>query len=340
MLFKKNNAQPNPAEPQKAETPAEIEAEFRQQFRKKLRFQIVLMAICFFTLCTSTYAYVTQAWYSNNREVTNADNSITSDVATNSLFISPGTTVDGLYSIGLVKTWPNTAKLFPISTRDCSTWWYVDTFAPALNDAGTAYVAKATHYTSASATVTDGVATYNNTLDGDGKVAYVVSEYMLYTSKDPLDVYLDPTTPITVSYEDPDGSKNLKGALRIGVVVGGTMKFIYAPDAESGTGNSTGQSTANTFYGVTDATTVGTLATSNAVITSLTGFQATATGSDIEPYAKGSATALGQATAAGVQVRVYVWLEGTDAQAMLGVSDNDLQGINVTVKYVGVTPAP
>ena len=337
MLFKKNNAKPNTTA-----TEAENESSEKTvmtRLRKRMRLQFVFMIIALVALCSSSYAFVTQAWYSNNRETTSTDNTITSDVATTSLFISPGTTVDGLYSLGLVKTWPNTAKLFPISTRDCATWWYVDRFTPTLNAGGTAYEAKASHYTSASTTVTDGVATYDNTLDGNGKVAYVVSEYMLYTNNSPLNVFLNPDNPITVAYASNEATQKLLGALRVGVEFGGSLKFIYAPVTESGTGNSDGQTVANTFYGVTNATTVDTLSTSTAVITSVSGFAATATGSDVEPYSAGSATALGQATTAGIQVRVYIWLEGTDAQAMLGVSDNDLQGINVNIKYVGVTPS-
>jgi hypothetical protein len=239
--------------------------------------------------------------------------------------------------MALLTSWPDNAKLFPISTRDCSSWWYVDTFGTALNNAGTAYEAKATHYTSVSKnsgiTVTDGAATYNNSLDGNGKVAYVVSEYMLYTNQESMAVYLDPTDPITVSYENADGSRDMRSAIRVGVEVGGTLKFIYAPAAESGSGNSSGNLTADTFYAVNSATEVSAL---NTVLTNVNTYKATATGNSDAPYSAGTATSLGTAVPEGLQVRVYVWLEGTDAQAMLGTSDNDTQDLNVEIKYVGI----
>jgi len=175
------------------------------------------------------------------------------------------------------------------------------------------------------------VATYDNSLDGDDKVAYAYSEYMLYTNTGTLAVYLDPTDPITVQYGINNPSVRLMNALRVGVVVDDTLKFVYAPVTESGTGNSSG-STANTFQAVSSATAV-----SNAtVLTNLNTYKATSTGDTSAPYSGGSATSLGNADTAGLQVKIFVWLEGTDAQAILGESDNDLQGINVSLKYVGV----
>ena len=137
-----------------------------------------------------------------------------------------------------------------------------------------------------------------------------------------------------VNYETPDGSRDMMSAVRVGVEVGGTLKFIYAPYAESGTGNSSGGAiSADTFYAVDSATSVATL---NSVVTSLSQYQALATGDSDSPYEAGSATSLGVAVPSGLQVRVYVWIEGTDAQAILGTSDNDEQGLNVTLKYVGI----
>ncbi len=327
-MFLKRSSQQNIA-PGTAESLAEM--------HRKFTVHMILCVIITVTLTVSLFAWgTTRAWFVKNQDVAGGDSAITTDTNT-SLFISAGRTVDFKYYLSLVTNWPRDAKLFPISTRDCGTWWYADTFGSALNNAGTAYEAKATHYTSVTSgsgiTVTSGAAIYNNSLDGNGKVAYVLSEYMLYTNEQPMSVYLDPAPPITVSYSDPDGSRDMPSAPRIGVETGGTLKFIYAPAAESGTGNSEGTLTNNTFYGVNSATAVSEL---NTVLTSLSGYTATATGNSMDPYSAGGASTLGTADPNGLQVRVYVWLEGTDAQAMLGTSDNDLQGLNVDIKYVGI----
>jgi hypothetical protein len=154
---------------------------------------------------------------------------------------------------------------------------------------------------------------------------------MLYTNVGTLAVYLDPDDPITVQYGANNPTVKLMNALRVGVMVDDTLKFVYAPVTESGNGNSSG-SAADTFQAVSSATAVA----STAVLTNLDTYKATATGDTSAPYSGGSATSLGNADTAGLPVKIFVWLEGTDAQAILGESDNDLQGINVSLKYVGV----
>ncbi len=123
------------------------------------------------------------------------------------------------------------------------------------------------------------VGTYTNTMEGGAsKTAYYFSPCNLYTTRGSLDVYLDPTNPITVSYTATPG-KALDSALRVGVAVGGVMEFIYAPAAESEVGNSLG-STAR-FLAVNaagTATAQSTLLTdmSSSVLTSLSDYQAVA----------------------------------------------------------------
>ncbi len=349
MLFKKN-AQPNPEEQDRdlAAVPQNMTAAAAQAARSRVRYGFFQCALVLVVLSVAVFAWgTTHAWFATNREAQSDNSTVVSETASASLFISAGTqAADKLYHLGLVSNWPNTAKLFPISTRslsDTPTWWYVDTFGTGLDASGTAYDAKATHYTSVTTsnglTETDvttssaGIATYDNTLDGDDKVAYAFSTYKLYTNTGSMDIYLDPTEPIVVSYSAIDASgKDLMSALRVGIAVDGTMKFIYAPITETGTGNSQGQSSANTFYGVNSATEATTLAT---VLTSLNDWKATATGNAAAPYSAAT-NSLGTATTTGIQVKVFVWLEGTDAQAILGVSDNDIQGIQVHIKYVGI----
>jgi len=302
--------------------------------RKRITLMIIECAVVLTALSAAVFAWFNSAaWYANNKEVEGSDNSIQSEVATTSLFISAGSTVDNAWNMALEKTWGADGKLYPISTRDCSTWWYVSEFGLVWNNAHTAATAQATDYTSVTTasgiTETSGVATYTNSLEQATKVAYLMSEYMLYTNNGTLDVYLDPTAPITVEYGAAQGSRNLLGALRVAIVAGtgnSAVTILYAPVAESGTGNSAG-ATADTFYAVASANSVSTI-----TMSTIATYQAGGT----DPNFTAGTTSLGAATTSGLPVKVYVWLEGTDAQAMLGVSDDDTVGINVNVKYVGV----
>ena len=50
------------------------------------------------------------------------------------------------------------------------------------------------------------------------------------------------------------------------------------------------------------------------------------------------ANKLATATSAGTPVQIYVWLEGTDAQAILSKSDN-ASGLKLSVYFTGVEAA-
>ena len=50
------------------------------------------------------------------------------------------------------------------------------------------------------------------------------------------------------------------------------------------------------------------------------------------------ANKLATATGTGTQVQIYVWLEGTDAQAILSKSDN-ASGLKLSVYFTGVEAA-
>ncbi len=302
--------------------------------KSTLTLSILSTACVLVVLTVASTAYITQAWFATNRKVESADTSITSEAATTSLFISAGAgDVDNAYNMGYRMAWPDTAKLFPISSSTCANWWYASEFSPVWE--GNTARAKASAYAAASVSETDGVATYNNSLDGDGKVAYLVSDYKLYTNTGTLNVFLSPENPITVTVDS--GTKQLEKALRIGIMAGGDLKFIYAPYAETVVGNSSAAQTAGTFYAVSSATEIAEAAN---VVTSLSSYQAADSGDTDNPYTAGT-TSLGTATDSGLAMRVFVWLEGTDGEAIVGQtgSDNDLRGIQIAVNYVGVLPS-
>ena len=314
--------------------------------KKRMHQQLLSMALCLLVVSIASFALITRAWFAMNRTVTGNDNTITSDTPSASLYIRDASDLTTAYASEVTKS--ASGSLFPSSTADLTNWYYASAFSytpRTVTGSGYTYTVNdptATAYTLISSFTDAAAGTYTNAYENATKVAYYKSSNNLYTTQDSLDVYLDHTNPITVSYDTSNAivQKQLLNALRVGIYTGGAMKLIYAPLAESGTGNSSGAS-ADTFYYISS----GSLTNASSVVkttSTLTPFLASPSLANDQIYTpdSGSPTPICTATTAGVNVDVYVWLEGTDAQALVGLSDNDLKGINVSIKYVGVEPSP
>ena len=151
--------------------------------------------------------------------------------------------------------------------------------------------------------------------------AYSVGSYLLYTDGDPLDVYLG-AGGITLTTTGTAG-KSLSEALRVGIRAGDTL-LIYAPVREEGgykavTGANTTADAANVYDGTT-----------------ISAWQVTQTEDGYTVPA--NKNKLATATGTGTPVQIYVWLEGTDAQAILSKSDN-ASGLKLSVYFTGVEAA-
>ena len=303
--------------------------------------QLVECSIALVIFACGVFAYMTKAWYANNRE-TSGQNSTVTSATTTALFIERGTTLTTKhYYTSVTHQWANTAALYPISTKDCANWWYASKFENVADVNGNTTL-QATQYTqltagaNASTTVVaedSNVGTYLNALEGSAsRVAYLYEDYMLYTNDQDLNIFLHPTNPITVAYQDNGTTaRQLNEALRVAIVVGdgnSALKLFYAPVTESGSGNSA--NAVRGFSNVKNATEVEAF-----TMSTISNYQAAAVQGD--PYTFNAGTlSLGTAGTSGLHVRVYIWLEGTDAQALIGVSDKDTKGINVNVSFVGV----
>lgn len=302
-------------------------------------------------LLPAVIAYLTTAWFANNREVEGSGASVTMASPGTALYIEAGD-VQGSekqYTTAV----PNLTlggELYPISTADCENWWYVDgwTLGKASAYARAAVTTNQIAAGTASGTYTVGTGENARTT----YTAYNLLTYTLYTSSGGLNVYLAPEgLQITGSVDPESGenlSKKLREALRVGVMVNGVLQFIYAPVPELGQGNSqienveTGTDTEPRypFYAVTSPSTV--VETEN-VLTDLAAWQANAVYDEngeadaVTGYTAGE-NSLGEADPNGIVVQLYVWLEGTDAQAMLSKSDN-ASGVSLSVNFVGVETA-
>lgn len=288
-------------QPNTAEHPAGTAPQTAQQLSVQLRLAktTVKLAAVLLVLIPAVVVYLSSAWFARNTEVTGGGASVSVVKPGASLYIAAGNTVPA-DSHATTAEIEMADDLYPISTSNCTDWWYI------TGGVGTAETFEKT---------TAKTYTYN----GKNYTAYSVGSYILYTDGDPLDVYLG-TGGITLTTTGAAG-KSLSDALRVGVKTEKTL-LIYAPVREDGG-----------YKAVTGANTTAD-ATNVYDYTNISAWQVTQTEDGyIRPTEK-----LATATSDGTPVQIYVWLEGTDAQAILSKSD-DASGLKLSVYFTGVEAA-
>lgn len=289
-------------QPNTAEHPAGTAPQTAQQLSVQLRLAktTVKLAAVLLVLIPAVVVYLSSAWFARNTEVTGGGASVSVVKPGASLYIAAGNTVptDSHATTAEIKM---EEYLYPISTSNCTDWWYitggvgtVETFAQAT-----------------AQTYTYNEKTYT---------AYSVGSYLLYTDGDPLDVYLG-TGGITLTTIGTAG-KSLSEALRVGIKAGNTL-LIYAPVQEDGG-----------YKAVTGANTTASATVYDGINISAWQVIQTEDGYTVPANKNKLATA----TSAGTPVQIYVWLEGTDAQAILSKSD-DASGLKLSVYFTGVEAA-
>lgn len=288
-------------QPNTAEHPASTAPQTAQQLSVQLRLAktTVKLAAVLLVLIPAVVVYLSSAWFARNTEVTGGGASVSVVKPGASLYIAAGNTVpaDSHATTAEIKM---EEYLYPISTNNCTDWWYI------TGGVGTAE----TFEKATTQTYTYNEKTYT---------AYSVGSYILYTDGEPLDVYLG-TGGITLTTTGTAG-KSLSEALRVGIKTEKTL-LIYAPVPEEGgykavTGANTTADAANVYDGIT-----------------ISKWQVTQTEDGYTRPTEKLATA----TRAGTQVQIYVWLEGTDAQAILSKSDN-ASGLKLSVYFTGMEAA-
>ena len=280
-----------------AEHPAGTAPQTAQQLSVQLRLAktTVKLAAVLLVLIPAVVVYLSSAWFARNTEVTGGGASVSVVKPGASLYIAAGNTVptDSHATTAEIKM---EEYLYPISTSNCTDWWYI---TGGLGTAETFEKAATQIYT------------YNN----KQYTAYSVGTYILYTDGEPLDVYLG-AGGITLT--TGTAGKSLSEALRVGIKTEKTL-LIYAPVQEDGgykavTGTNTTAPATNVYDGTT-----------------ISKWQVIQTEDGYTPPANKLATA----TDTGTPVQIYVWLEGTDAQAILNKSDN-ASGLKLSVYFTGV----
>lgn len=290
-------------QPNTAEHPAGTAPQTAQQLSVQLRLAktTVKLAAVLLVLIPAVVVYLSSAWFARNTEVTGGGASVSVVKPGASLYIAAGNTVptDSHATTAEIRM---ADDLYPISTSNCTDWWYI---TGGVGTAETFAQATAQTYTYNEKTYT----------------AYSVGSYILYTDGEPLDVYLG-AGGITLTTIGTAG-KSLSEALRVGIKTEKTL-LIYAPVQEEGgykavTGANTTADAANVYDGTT-----------------ISKWQVTQTEDGYTLPA--NKNKLATATGTGTPVQIYVWLEGTDAQAILSKSDN-ASGLKLSVYFTGVEAA-
>ena len=251
-------------------------------------------------------------------------------------------------------------RISPSSTNDLKTW-YVNL---GMNGEGKVTSYQKPNFTTAEQDPNVKPGQYGDV--NDPHYAYIKSEYILYTITDTgrADVYLDASegSPITLTVNGKPTTDTVPKSMRIGITIEGItknedgtysdngdelLKVVYAPYEETGKGNDAEGIDGWTCIGVDEngklkpttvtypyiyATTYTDQKNQNwAVTKDATGKDYTAT--------SGTQKIASDVGYDGVKMRVYIWLEGTDADCVNNEAAEDEAAYSVSVKLAGIASA-
>ena len=321
--------------------------------RRALKLNIVKAALMVALSGSLLFGALTLAWYVRSPEAVSKLSTISADSSTADLRIAPAGAEQTAAGLSATITRQD-VKLFPISTMDCVNWYYLNVDEPDINgevDDDYALV----DFTETGANAATGL--YNNhqgeATPGDGTptYAYLRADFVFMSTGGDLaeyDVFLNSANPITLTRSGAAPSATnqdyyyLDDAIRIAIVdttypQSPVLRFIYAPVAESGKGNSR-STTADAFWGVSGTNAVTQFNTANAPVlyTPATLAYSGCVENGTVPICHAGNGSTGHPFGS---ISVYIWLEGTDAQTKLGKTDNlssISDGLTVNFNFVGL----
>ena len=318
---------------------------------KKMRMQLIATAasvlISGIALTSATYA-----WYVANNTVEAVTTNISA--TTNGFILQIATAKQGPQHGGeqtsLVASTEG-GKISPSSTNDLKTW-YVN---QGINGEG-----KVASYMQPTFITGENSKPGEYMAGGETHYAYIKSEYVLYTITETglADVYLDASegSPVTLTTNGTPTTDTIPKSLRVGITIqtikknaDGTysddgneeLKVVYAPYEE--TGNDAEGIDGWTYIGTADDGKLKPLTVTYPYIyaTHYTDQQnrnwvATKNGNDYDATSDTQkiASSVGYD---GVKMRVYIWMEGTDADCINNEAAEDPATYNVNVKLAGIS---
>ena len=318
---------------------------------KKMKMQLMATAasvlISGIALTSATYA-----WYVANNTVEATTTKISA--TTNGFILQIATAEQGPQHGGEQTSLAASTTggiISPSSTNDLINWYVCE----GWNEEG-----KVTSYRKPTF-VADGKPGQYGT-DDDTHYAYLKSEYILYTITETglADVYLDASeeSPITLMTNGTPTTDTIPKSMRIGITIqnikknaDGTynddgdeeLKIVYAPYEETGKGNDAEARDGWTCIGTgTDGKLKPVVVTYPYIYATTYTDQnnqnwvATKVGKNYE-VSSGTQKIASSVGYNGVKMRVYIWMEGTDADCVNNAAAEDPATYNVNVKLAGIS---
>lgn len=318
---------------------------------KKMKMQLMATAtsvlISGIALTSATYA-----WYVSNHTVEATTTKISA--TTNGFILQIATAKQGPQHGGEQTSLAASTTggvISPSSTNDLINWYVCE----GWNGEG-----KVTSYRKPTF-VADGKPGQYGT-DDDPHYAYLKSEYILYTINETgyADVYLDASegSPITLSANGTPTTDTIPKSMRIGITIQNIkknvdnkyiddgeeeLKVVYAPYEETGKGNDEEARDGWTCIGNGTDGKLKPVAVRYPYIYATTyadqnnqNWVATKVGKNYEvsPGTQKIASSVGYD---GVKMRVYIWMEGTDADCVNNAAAEDPATYNINVKLAGIS---
>ena len=318
---------------------------------KKMKMQLMATAasvlISGIALTSATYA-----WYVANNTVEATTTKISA--TTNGFILQIATAEQGPQHGGEQTSLAASTTggvISPSSTNDLINWYVCE----GWNGEG-----KVTSYRKPTF-VADGKPGQYGT-DDDPHYAYLKSEYILYTINETgyADVYLDASegSPITLSANGTPTTDTIPKSMRIGITIQNIkknadnkyiddgeeeLKVVYAPYEETGKGNDAEAVNGWTCIGTGTDGKLKPVAVTYPYIYATTyadqnnqNWVATKVGKNYE-VSSGTQKIASSVGYDGVKMRVYIWMEGTDADCVNNAAAEDPATYNVNVKLAGIS---
>ena len=314
---------------------------------KKLKRELIGAAV---SLMVSAVALssATYAWYVTNNTVQATTTTISA--TTNGFILQIANADQGAQHGGNQMSLAASTvggRITPSSTNNLKTWYICQ---------GWDSTGKVTSYTKPTFSTGEGTKPGQYEAGGKTHYAYIKSEYILYTITESglADVYLDGTggQAITVSIDNGKTatSTTIPDSMRIALTtqlldsdgktpIGDeTLRVVYAPTAVTGSGNDSQAIDGKwTYINDTQPAEVTYSHIHETTYTDQNGknWAATKSGEDYT-IAEGSEAIATDVGYNGIMLRVYIWMEGTDADCVNNAAAEDEATYSVTVKLAGV----
>ena len=314
---------------------------------KKLKRELIGAAVSVMVSAVALSS-ATYAWYVSNHTVQATTTTISA--TTNGFILQIAKAEDGAQHGGEQMSLAASnvgGRITPSSTNDLKNWYICQ---------GWGSDGRVTTYTKPTFAIGTGAKPGQYEAGGETHFAYIQSEYIVYTITESgfADVYLDASdgSPISVSVDNGKTatSTTIPDSMRIAITtqpldtdgktpIGDeTLRVVYAPKEVTGMGNDSQAIDGKwTYINGTQPAEVTYSHIHETTYTDQNGknWAATKSGEDYT-VVEGSEAIATDVGYNGIMLRVYIWMEGTDADCVNNAAAEDEATYSVTLKLAGV----